>query len=392
MSEPALPAWARDDAFPIRPDTNSFGVVDHSGIGRSFESLGELKAHLEVGKGRLNWIWTPESERLVAPEEIPQLAGSLKKRCLIFAAEDEDYARRTTPLTGISVLYGLYCFLMGISPFGFPGVQFLVLTIFGFLYFTARPWWEARKARAAASCLTRNQIGDQVPEARFELWMENQSTPFSVLFLVLVVLVGGAQFVTPGLGISEAGLVKHRYLAGENWRLFTAVFLHGNLIHFILNMSALWYLGRRIEILARWPHLAAAFFLSIIGAGWATVSWLPNQTSVGVSGVVCGLLGFLLVFETLHRSLLPRSARRRLAGILVSLIVIGTLGFKFVDNAAHLGGLVTGAIYAFVVFPRSLSPHRPMILKRDLAIGVVGIFLIGASAIGAILMMVIRVL
>ncbi|MDA7529686.1 rhomboid family intramembrane serine protease, partial [bacterium] len=203
---------------------------------------------------------------------------------------------------------------------------------------------------------------------------------------------GGAQFATPGLGISEAGLVKPRYLAGENWRLFTAVFLHGNLIHFILNMSALWYLGRRVEILARWPHLAGAFFLSIIGAGWATVSWLPNQTSVGVSGVICGLLGFLLVFETLHRSLLPRSARRRLAGILVSLIVIGTLGFKFVDNAAHLGGLVTGAIYAFVVFPRSSSPHRPMILKRDLAIGLVGIFLIGASAIGAIFMMVIRVL
>jgi membrane associated rhomboid family serine protease len=392
MSEPALPAWARDDAFPIHPDTSKFGVVDHSRISRSFESLDELKAHLEVGKGRLDWVWTPKSDRLVAPEEIPKLAGSLKKRCLIFAAEDVDYARRTAPLTGIAVLYGLYCFLNGISPFGFPGIQFLVLTVFGFLYFTARPWWEARKGRAAANYLTRDQISDQVPEARFELWMENQSTPFSVLFLLLVVLVGGAQFATPGLGISEAGLVKPRYLAGENWRLFTAVFLHGNLIHFILNMSALWYLGRRVEILARWPHLAAAFFLSIIGAGWATVSWLPNQTSVGVSGVVCGLLGFLLVFETLHRSLLPRSARRRLAGILVSLIVIGTLGFKFVDNAAHLGGLVTGAIYAFVVFPRSLSPHRPMILKRDLAIGVVGIFLIGASAIGAILMMVIRVL
>ena len=85
-------------------------------------------------------------------------------------------------VTGIAVLYGLFCFLMGISPFGFPGIQFLVLTIFGFLYFTARPWWEARKARAAAMRLTRDQISDQVPEARFELWMENQRTPFSVLF------------------------------------------------------------------------------------------------------------------------------------------------------------------------------------------------------------------
>jgi hypothetical protein len=66
------------------------------------------------------------------------------------------------------------------------------------------------------------------------------------------------------------------------------------------------------------------------------------------------------------------------------------MGFKFVDNAAHLGGLVTGAVYAFVVFPRSSSPHRPMILKRDFLIGGVGIFLIGASAIGAILTMVMR--
>jgi membrane associated rhomboid family serine protease len=390
MSEPALPAWARDDAFPTRTNTSKFGVVDSSKMSRSFESLDELKAHLEVGKGRLDWIWTPEDDQLVAPEEVPKLAGTLKKRRLNFAAEDEAYARRTAPLTGIAVLCGFYCFFNGISPFGFPGIQFLVLTIFGFLYFTARPWWEARKGRDAAKLLTRDQIGDQVPEARFELWMENQRTPFSVLFLVLVVLVGGAQFATPGLGISEAGLVKTRYLAGENWRIFTAAFLHGNLIHFILNMSALWYLGRRVEILARWPHLAGAFFLSIIGAGWATVSWLPNQTSVGVSGVVCGLLGFLLVFETLHRPLVPRPARRRLAGILVSLIVIGTLGFKFVDNAAHLGGLVTGAAYAFVVFPRSSSPHRPLILKRDFAIGGIGIFLIAASAIGAIFMMLMR--
>lgn len=387
MSAPGLPAWARDDAFPIRPDTGEFGVVDCSNISRSFESLDELKTYLELSKGRLGWVWTPASDRLVAPEEVPKLARVLKKRRLIFAREDTDYARRSAPLTGIAVVSGLYCLSQGISPFGFPGIEFSVLTIFGFLYFTVRPWWEAWKGRDSAKRLTRNQLDDQVPEARFELWMENQRTPFSVLFLVLVVLVGGAQFSNPNLGISEAGLVKSRYFAGENWRIFTAAFLHGNLIHLILNISALWYLGRRVEILARWPHLAAVFFLSIIGAGWATVSWLPTHTSVGISGVVCGLLGFLLVFETLHCSLVPRPARRRLGGILVSLIVIGTLGFKFVDNAAHFGGLVTGVAYACVVFPRSSSPHRPVILKRDFAIGGLGVSLILASAIGAIFMM-----
>lgn len=390
MSEPALPAWAREDAFPIKPDTGDFGVVDGSNSKRPFDSLEELKTYLKAGKGRLDWVWTPESDRLVAPEEIPKLASILKKRRLIFAAEDESDAKRSAPLTGLAVLYGLYCYFQGISPFDFPGIQILVLSVFGFLYFTARPWWEARKGRASAKLLTRDQMGEQIPEARFELWMENQRTPFSVLFLILVVLVGGAQFATPDLGIAEAGLVKPRYFAGENWRIFTAVFLHGNLIHFILNMSALWYLGRRVEILARWPHLAAAFFLSIIGAGWATVSWFPEGISVGVSGVVCGLLGFLLVFETLHLPLVPRPARRRLAGILVSLVVIGTLGFEFIDYAAHFGGLVTGAAYAFLVFPKSSSPHRPVILKRDVVIGGAGIFLIAISAMGAILAMLMR--
>jgi hypothetical protein len=75
---------------------------------------------------------------------------------------------------------------------------------------------------------------------------------------------------------------------------------------------------------------------------------------------------------------------------LVSLVVIGSLGFKFIDNAAHFGGLVTGAVYAFLVFPKSSSPHRPVVLKRDVVIGGAGILLIAISAMGAILAMLMR--
>jgi len=163
--------------------------------------------------------------------------------------------------------------------------------------------------------------------------------------------------------------------------------MHGNVIHFVLNASALWYLGRRVEILARWPHLAAVSFLSIMGAGWASVTWMPTQTSVGVSGVVCGLLGFLLVFETLHLALVPRPARRRLLGILISLVVIGAVGFLFIDNAAHFGGLVTGALYAVIVFPKSYSPERPSVLKRDIILGGISMVMICLSALGAIMAM-----
>ena len=385
MSEPALPAWAREDAFSVKPEEGGFGAVDGKGRIQSFGSLEELKAFLDTGKGRLAWVWTPLHDRLISPEEVSELANSLKKRRLIFADEDEGAAKRSLPFTAMAVLYGAYAYLKN------GEVEFLVLAVFAFLYFTARPWWESYKGRKTAKKINEKYLAEEIPEARFDLWMESQKTPLTIVLLAMVGLVGVVQVLTPpGWGIVEAGLDKVKYASGETWRMFTAAFMHGNVIHFALNASAFWYLGRRVEVLAKWPHLVGVFFLSIMGAGWATVSWIPLGITVGVSGVVCGLLGFLLVFETLHLVLVPRPARRRLAGILVSLVVIGALGFKFVDNAAHFGGLATGAVYAFVIFPKSSSPQRPVILKRDYVLGWASLLLIAVSALGAIVAMLTR--
>ena len=389
MSDPGLPAWAREDAFPEKPESLPFGSVDGKGRIAGFDSLEDLKSHLESGKGRLAWVWVPGNDRVVSPEEVPELLDVFKKRSLIFAAEDEEEAKRTLPFTGILGLYAFYSLWTGAAPMGFPANQVLAIVSFAFLYFTARPWWEAYKGRKDARFLKKENLAEEIPEARFDLWMDSQKSRLTIGLVILIGLVGGVQLMVPGKGIAEAGLDKSAYALGETWRMFTAAFLHGNIIHFVLNASALYYLARRVEILARWPHLAAAFLLSIMGAGWATVAWLP-ETSVGVSGVVCGLLGFLLVFETLHRPLVPRSARRRLLGILVSLAVIGFIGFQFVDNAAHFGGLVTGAVYALIVFPKSSSPHRPVILKRDVALGAISLGLIFVSALGAVVVMMMR--
>lgn len=78
-----------------------------------------------------------------------------------------------------------------------------------------------------------------------------------------------------------------------------------------------------------------------------------------------GMLGFLLVFETRHAKLVPRSARRRLIAALVGTALIGVIGVRFIDNAAHAGGLVAGMVYAFIVFPRSSSVFRPQASAVD---------------------------
>ncbi|MEJ6579485.1 MAG: rhomboid family intramembrane serine protease [Akkermansiaceae bacterium] len=388
MSETALPAWAREETFLIKPESGRYGCQDAKGKSIPFDDLDGLKDHLAKGKGKLAWVWVPGHDRLVAPEEVPSLANSLKKRRALFAAYDADDARKGFLIFGAALAWTGYA---AVSSGGFAALgrsQNFGLAALMFLIFALRPWWEARKGRKELAEFSAENIEAEIPEARFELWLGSQKSRLTLAMLALVTAAGGVQMLVDGKGIAAAGLVKPLYHAGETWRIFTAAFLHGNLIHFAMNASALWYLARRVEILARWPHLAAVFFLSIIGAGWATVTWLPAQTSVGVSGVVCGLLSFLLVFETLHQPLVPRSARRRLLGILVSLVVIGTLGFKFIDNAAHFGGLVAGACYGVIVFPKSASPHRPIILRRDLILGGVSLLLIGLSGVGAILAMI----
>ena len=105
----------------------------------------------------------------------------------------------------------------------------------------------------------------------------------------------------------------------------------------------------------------------------------PVRTSVGASGGILGLLGFLLVFETLHPRLVPHPSRRRLAAALGFMFVIGVVANQFIDNWAHAGGVVAGMAYAAIVFPRSRSARRPRPTRLDLVVGgVAGIVLTGS--------------
>ena len=126
--------------------------------------------------------------------------------------------------------------------------------------------------------------------------------------------------------------------------------------------------------------------LSMIASGCATSHLIPERASVGVSGGLLGLLGFLLVFETLHKRLVPRSARRRLLGALGVTLIIGFIGYQFIDNIAHVGGLLAGTLYASVVFPRSGSPRRPQATKFATSLGVVAGLLLAASSVSAVVL------
>jgi membrane associated rhomboid family serine protease len=248
---------------------------------------------------------------------------------------------------------------------------------------------------------------------RFEIWLVSQRTPVTRLLLSLLALVGLVQLYAEVrafnqanyldgfkglLGLKEfifrgfeptvkaAGLTKFDGAASDWWRLATAPFLHGHWLHWAMNASALAYLGKRVELFARWPHLVMAFAISA-WIGGETSARFTKLPSVGASGGLMGLLGFLLVFESLHRQLVPESSRRRL---LVGVVLTAALGIAFshvIDNAAHAGGLVAGMIYAALVFPKSASPHRPGTMMADVLLGGAAIGMLVCAAIFACIKM-----
>jgi membrane associated rhomboid family serine protease len=146
-----------------------------------------------------------------------------------------------------------------------------------------------------------------------------------------------------------------------------------------MNASALVYLGRRLEVFARWPHLPMVFLFSACAGGEASARFVAAP-SVGASGGLMGWLGFLLVFETLHESLVPLRARRRLAAGVLLTALIGLVGYRYIDNAAHAGGLLAGMMYAVIVFPKSSSTERPNSTVTDRIAAGACLFVLVASA------------
>jgi len=141
-------------------------------------------------------------------------------------------------------------------------------------------------------------------------------------------------------------------LGDQPWRLVTALFLHGGFWHIAFNMWCLWDLGSICESLYGHVTFAAVYLISGIGSSLASVWWHPAIPSVGASGAVFGIVGALIASYYLGEFTMPRFALRgQLRSLLVFVaynVVIGQV-IGHVDNAAHIGGLLTGLVFGGLI-------------------------------------------
>ena len=131
--------------------------------------------------------------------------------------------------------------------------------------------------------------------------------------------------------------------AGQFYRLFTGMILHGSVLHLFFNCYSLYIIGSQLEgFLGKIKYLIIYIFSGVCGA-LLSITFSGNTASIGASGAIFGLMGALLYFGYYYRVYIGNVVRSQI----IPLIVIN-LGFGFlmsgIDNAAHVGGLIGGVI------------------------------------------------
>jgi len=148
----------------------------------------------------------------------------------------------------------------------------------------------------------------------------------------------------------------HGVLEGEWWRLITSTFLHGSILHILLNGYALYAIGMELEAFTGRARFAAIYAVAGLAGSVASFAFSPvNVSSVGASGAIFGLIGALGVYFGLHRQLFGKMGNAQFWNIILVIVInvgIGFSGIFPIDNSAHIGGLLAGAAMGYVLCPR----------------------------------------
>lgn len=157
-------------------------------------------------------------------------------------------------------------------------------------------------------------------------------------------------------GLSPAAFTQHQY-----WRLITAMFLHAGVLHWLTNCWALYQLGSLFEAMFGSSRFATVYFVTGLCASIASALHLPRDgVSVGASGAVLGILG-AFIFSIYRSQWRHERWTKRLVQQLVFWGIVNItlpLYFPFIDNYAHVAGLLSGLILG-AILPYRVPPPPP---------------------------------
>jgi rhomboid protease GluP len=133
---------------------------------------------------------------------------------------------------------------------------------------------------------------------------------------------------------------------GQWWRLVTAGFLHGGILHILMNSWVLFDLGAQVEEIYGGARMLAIYFVASVVGFYVSAWWSPFSTSVGASAALFGMVGAMIAVGVRYRGGAGDMVRAVYMRYLVYLLLFSLL--PGIDMAAHVGGLAGGFATAYV--------------------------------------------
>lgn len=207
----------------------------------------------------------------------------------------------------------------------------------------------------------------------------------AVFVLEVVLARTGHGALISGWALSGTALAEGRW-----WTLVTHLFVHGSLLHLLVNVLALWFIGPEVEFMLGRVRYVVLYVLSGIAGGLLQTAFSqPASELIGSSGAVCGvLLSFTTAYpemplRALLFFILPVSMKAKTLGrslIAVSLIGAVTGVLPWIGHLAHLGGALAGAFLTWWWLPpegakplaliQAPSARREAVLRRLMEEGI----------------------
>jgi rhomboid protease GluP len=198
------------------------------------------------------------------------------------------------------------------------------------------------------------------------------------ILIFIVMIISGVHILEPDTEdlVRWGANFKPVTLDGGWWRLITCCFLHIGIIHLLMNLYALVYIGLFLEPLLGSRRFLAAYLLSGVVASVTSLWWNDLVVSAGASGAVFGMYGVFLAM--LSTNLVSKSFRKAILTSIVLFIIYNLAnGLKGgIDNAAHIGGLISGIIIGYAFYP---SLKKPGELRMELTTTLALILVVVAS-------------
>ena len=363
MSNPQQHNWD-SLAAPAKPVVWEYGYfINGQANGGTREKLIDL-----VQRGtELSFVWTPETPEPVSPERVPFLLNA-------FRINLRRQARNAIFIGAALIAFGV---VLAVLLEEWSLVYRNFLSVIGGVSVIEGIWRYARSRRYSLE-----DAASDASTGRFTEWIKKKNlSGYTVTLAACIVVVTAAQ-IFPDDAIKSAGLVKPAVRSGEIWRLFTATLMHVNFTHFWLNFLALLHFSRIIEQTVQRAYVPLVFVLTAPLGSIFSVLFYPNTTSIGASGGLMGLLGFITMAAYFDKTRYPSKYVRQMIEAIILVGLFGLVGFAFVDNAGHFGGLVGGLILGWLFLRKNeLVKTKEKLLELGGAAALLALGVISAIAV-----------